>query len=181
MDFAAALQTYGYPLVFLGTFLEGETVLLLAGFAAHRGYLDFSAVVLIALMASFFGDQLYFHLGRHYGAALLRRWPSLRPRVARFTDLLHRHHTPIILSIRFLYGLRIAGPIALGMTTIAWQRYLVLNFIGAAAWALLITTLGYEFGQLMQLLIEDLYRFELYGFFTLITLRIVAWLYSRFR
>ena len=181
MDLAAALQTYGYPLVFLGTFLEGETILLLAGFAAHRGYLDFTAVVLIALMASFLGDQLYFHLGRHYGAALLRRWPSRRPRIGRFTDLLHRHHTPIILSIRFLYGLRIAGPIALGMTTIAWQRYLVLNFIGAVAWALLITTLGYEFGQLMQLLIEDLYRFELYGFFILLVLSITVWLFSRFR
>ena len=85
------------------------------------------------------------------------------------------------LRVRGIDGLRIAGPIALGMTTIAWQRYLVLNFIGAVVWALLITALGYEFGQLMQLLIEDLYRFELYGFFILLVLSITVWLFSRFR
>ena len=181
MDLATAVQTYGYPLVFLGTFLEGETILLLAGFAAHLGYLDFTTVALIALAASFLGDQLYFYLGRRYGIVLLRRWPSLKPRIARFTELLHRHHTPIILSIRFLYGLRIAGPIALGLTGIPWQRYLLLNFIGAVVWALLITTLGYEFGHLMQLLMEDLYAFELYGFFTLLVLSIAVWLFSRYR
>lgn len=181
MDLAAALQTYGYPLVFLGTFLEGETILLLAGFAAYRGYLDFTAVALTALVASFLGDQLYFYLGRRYGIVLLRRWPSLKPRIARVTELLHRHHTPIILSIRFLYGLRIAGPIALGLTDIAWQRFMLLNFIGAVVWAFLITTCGYLFGNALQIILDDLYKFEVYGFLALSALSLAIWLASRKR
>ena len=35
MDFAALIQQYGYFAVFLGTLLEGETILLLAGLSAH--------------------------------------------------------------------------------------------------------------------------------------------------
>jgi membrane protein DedA with SNARE-associated domain len=33
------IDTYGYPAVLVGTFFEGETVLVLGGFASHRGYL----------------------------------------------------------------------------------------------------------------------------------------------
>jgi membrane protein DedA with SNARE-associated domain len=37
------MATYGYLAVFLGTLLEGETILLLGGYAAHR---DISAYLL---------------------------------------------------------------------------------------------------------------------------------------
>ena len=32
------VSTYGYPALLVGTFLEGETILVIAGFLAHRGY-----------------------------------------------------------------------------------------------------------------------------------------------
>ena len=181
MDLATAVQTYGYPLVFIGTFLEGETILLLAGFAAYRGYLDVTTVMLVALLASFLGDQLYFFLGRRYGVVILKRWPSLRPRIARFTLLLHRYHTPLILSIRFLYGLRIVGPIALGFTDIPWQRFMLLNFIGGVVWAILITSIGYQFGNVLELVMENLYRFELVGVLVLVALSLTIWLAGRRR
>lgn len=38
------VQTWGYAAVFAGTFLEGETVLVAAGFAAHRSMLDIAMV-----------------------------------------------------------------------------------------------------------------------------------------
>ena len=36
---SAFVATYGYVAVFAGTLLEGETILLSAGFAANRGLL----------------------------------------------------------------------------------------------------------------------------------------------
>lgn len=176
IDLAQALQDWGYPLVFLGTFLEGETILLLAGMAAYKGYLDFTAVVLIALIASFLGDQLYFLLGRRYGALIIRRWPALRPRLARFTQLLQRHHTPLILSIRFLYGLRIVGPMALGLTEISWARYTLLNLIGGVIWAMLVTSAGYLFGNALDWVLTSLYRFELLGMLILGGIGITLWI-----
>jgi membrane protein DedA with SNARE-associated domain len=123
MNLPEIIQSYGYTAVFVGTFLEGETVLLLAGFAAHRGYLSLPGIMVIACFASFLGDQLYFYLGRRYGIRLTDRFPKLKTKVEDFRTLLHRFHVPVILSLRFLYGLRIAGPIALGMTGITWLRY----------------------------------------------------------
>ena len=42
------VSAYGYPALFIGTFLEGETILVIAGFLAHRGYLELPWVIVIA-------------------------------------------------------------------------------------------------------------------------------------
>jgi len=42
------IQQHGYWVILAGTLLEGETVLVLGGFTAHRGYLDLPLVMLVA-------------------------------------------------------------------------------------------------------------------------------------
>ena len=34
------LAKYGYIAILLGTVFEGETIMIMGGFSAHRGYLD---------------------------------------------------------------------------------------------------------------------------------------------
>ena len=160
MNLTTLIADYGYWAVFIGCFLEGETVLLLAGFAAQRGMLQFEQVAAVAFVASTLGDQMFFWLGRHHGDALLRRFPRLGQQIARVQTLLDRHHVTLILSIRFLYGLRVAGPIVIGALRVAPLRFAWLNLIGAAIWAVLITTLGYQFGNALQWVFDDLHRIE---------------------
>src|SRR5690348_9687180 len=106
MDVASLIQTYGYGAIAAGTFLEGETVLLAAGAAAARGYLWLPMIIAVAAFFGFLGDQIFFLLGRRYGRDLVAHFPSLQPKVARISALLERHDAPLILAIRFLYGLR---------------------------------------------------------------------------
>ena len=73
MNIPDLIQSYGYYAVAVGTFLEGETVLLLAGAAASSSHLAMPWVIAVATVASFAGDQLFFYLGRAYGPALLQR------------------------------------------------------------------------------------------------------------
>ena len=70
------LQSYGYLAVMLGTFLEGETILVLGGLAAHQGYMALSGVILSAFAGSLCGDQLFFFLGRRHSDLLMRRRPA---------------------------------------------------------------------------------------------------------
>lgn len=181
MNIAGWVQSYGYLAVAVGTFLEGESVLLLAGAAASRGHLSLPAVTAIAALASFLGDQLYFLVGRRYGAAVLARYPALQPRAARVTALLDRHHLPLILSIRFLYGLRIVGPIVIGMSGVSWSRFLMLNGLGAMLWALLIAGIGYGTGQTLVYLLKAMDADELWGLSLLLVLGLVWWLLARRR
>src|SRR5690242_4763030 len=50
------LHHFGYLAVFIGTFLEGETILVFAGFFAERGYLKWLLVVLCAFGGAFAGS-----------------------------------------------------------------------------------------------------------------------------
>lgn len=154
------VQTWGYAAVFAGTFLEGESVLIAAGFAAHRGMLDLAIVVAVAACGSFLGDQFFYFLGRRHGVRLTRRFPGFRRRAARVRVLLRRHQLPFILSVRFLYGLRVAGPIAIGMARIPWPRFLALNALGAIVWAILVGGAGYFFGAALEVMLADLRRHE---------------------
>lgn len=155
------IATYGYWALLAGTFLEGETVLILAGFAAHRGYLQLPWVILIAFMGAFAGDQFYFFLGRWKGQAFLQARPAWQGRVARVNRLIERYHTPIILSCRFLYGLRLAFPFAIGMSRVAALRFVLLNAVSAAVWAVAGALGGYLFGSAMEVILRDLRRYEL--------------------
>jgi membrane protein DedA with SNARE-associated domain len=48
MDLASLIQNWGYPAVFAGSLIEGETILALAALAAHRGYLALPWVIAAA-------------------------------------------------------------------------------------------------------------------------------------
>jgi len=154
------IYEYGYAAVLLGSFLEGETIVVLGGFAAHRGYLSLPGVIAAAFFGTLFGDQLYFFLGRRQGPAMLARRPSWEARIARVRELLRRHEVPLILGFRFLYGLRTVTPFALGMSGVPPLRFALLNVPAALAWSILIGTLGYQIGAAFQGMLGDLKRFE---------------------
>ena len=160
MDLAQLLQTWGYPVVFLGTLLEGETVLLLAGLAAQAGYLELQWVMATAWAGAVTGEQVWFFVGRRHGERLLRRYPKLKSKAQRLTALLGRYHLPLILSLRFLYGLRTVGPIALGMSRVPWARFTALDFAAAVVWAVVVASVGYAFGRVLELWLGDLKRIE---------------------
>ncbi|HJV79754.1 DedA family protein [Noviherbaspirillum sp.] len=146
MDIAHLIQTYGYFAVALGSFLEGEAVLLAGSLAAYHGHLALAAVMGIAAVASFMGDLPYFFAGRRYGARALRRFPSLRQRKRRVESLMHKHHIMLVLCLRFLYGMRVAGLLALGMSRISTLRFLVLDLFSAVLWSASICAAGYGAG-----------------------------------
>ena len=60
MDLQSIIENYGYAAILIGTFLEGETILMLAGLAAHQGYLVLTGVIFAAFLGSLSGDQLFF-------------------------------------------------------------------------------------------------------------------------
>ena len=71
------VREFGYLAVFIGTFLEGETILVVAGFAAYEAYLELPLVIVTAFFGSLFGDQLYFFIGRYQGPVAAEKIPEL--------------------------------------------------------------------------------------------------------
>lgn len=150
MSLAALLARYGYLAIFVGTFFEGETILVLGGLAVHRDYLDLWGVLASAFAGSVAGDQLYFHVGRQRGPAFLERRPRWQAGAERVRRLLRRHENGLILGFRFVYGLRTVTPFVLGMSGVSPLRFLALNAVSAAAWVAVVTLAGYGLGSAAQ-------------------------------
>jgi len=161
MSLAVLLEHYGYLAVFVGTFVEGESMLLLGGYAAHRGYLVLPWVVIAAYLAAVASDQLYFRLGRRFGHPLLAHRPRLRSKVAIALTIVERHGTLSVLAARFLWGFRIALPVAIGMSSMPARRYLALDLVAGAIWSTAVGSIGFVSARLLSYAIADLHRYEL--------------------
>lgn len=161
MSLESVTLTYGYWAIFVGTAFEGETILIIGGFLAHRGYLDLREVITAAFLGSLLGDQVYFLLGRVRGRPFLGKRPRWRCRMSKAQDLLERYQSWVIVGFRFLYGLRTVTPFALGMGNVSALRFLLLNTIGALAWALVVGGAGYLFGTTMEALLGSIKHLEL--------------------
>ena len=177
MDLAELLHTYGYPLIFLGTLAEGETLLLLGGYFAHQGYLSLSGVLLTAYVGAVCGEQLFFRIGRHHAKKMLARFPKLRDKVNLALIRVEKHQSKVVLMMRFLWGLRIALPISLGLTNMRAVKYFWLDLIAAGIWATTFALLGYWAGHLFQDMSEDLGRYEYWIAGVLILAAVVAFIW----
>ena len=160
MSLTSFLAQYGYVALFAGCVLEGETLLLLAGIAAHNGYLSFPVVILVAFVGGTLGDQIYFFVGRRYGEQLLERWPHFEARAARVRKMINERSALLIVGVRFLYGLRLIGPVAIGMADIPRIRFAIFNMLGALIWAAGVAGVGYAFGHGIEWVLADLEFFE---------------------
>ncbi len=160
MSFATAISQFGYPALVVGLLFEGETVLVLAAFMAHRGYLELPWVIVIGFLVTFASDQFFFWVGRTQGMQFLEGRPAWKRNVEKARSLLKRNMTLLFIGFRFMYGLRTVLPLVFGISKLSPRRFALLNFIGALLWTLIFGMAGYLFGQLMEILFVDIKRYE---------------------
>ncbi len=176
MSIEDLISTYGYAAVAIGSFLEGETVVVLGGFSAHRGYLELPWVIVAAFLGSFIGDQFYFYIGRARGAQFLEKRPHWQRKSEKVFTLLNQHQNWLMLGFRFLYGLRTVTPFLVGAAKISPLKFLVFNFLGATVWAVAIGAMGFYFGHAFELILGDLKHYELLLFGVLAGLGLAIWI-----
>lgn len=154
------IANYGLWAVLVGTFIEGESIVVLAGFLSHQRVMHLHYVMLCAFAGSFLADQLLFFAGRRYRDTKLIQRVVHKPAFERAIQAIEKYPHGFILSLRFLYGLRTVGPIALGVSNVSPWRYFVLNGIAAVIWAVCFSLLGYAFGQTIESLLGRIHGIE---------------------
>jgi membrane protein DedA with SNARE-associated domain len=181
MDFSKLVVEHGYLITFFSALIEGETILTLGGLAAHRGYLHLPLLIVLAALGSFLGDQIYFLIGRRFGQQLIARFPRFKPAIHRVDALVLRYAGVSAIAIRFLYGLRTVGPIAIGASRMPWHTFALFNAVGAVAWSATWLMGGYLIGGLVHMLIGDLRHVEVWLFAGVATLALALSAYFHFR
>lgn len=149
MDVNQLISQYGYLALFIGCIAEGETFTLLGGVAAHEGLLHYGWVVAVAMAGGILGDTALFFLGRYYGSPILKKFKKHQKQIAKANRLIRRRPVLFVIGVRFMYGLRIIGPVIIGASKLKPQKFMLLNVIGAVLWAFIFVSLGYAGGEVI--------------------------------
>ncbi len=149
------LDQYGYIALLIGTFMEGETAILMASSLIYKGLFNFPFTVLAAFSGSFISDWIYYLIGRLNGKYFLAKRPNLSEKVKPVTDFFHRHKFQILFSYRFLYGFRIVIPLVIGMSGLRPLQYLFYSTVTGLLWATSVSATGYWIGRLLELKIQS--------------------------
>jgi membrane-associated protein len=139
----------------LGVFLPGDSLLFTAGFfcasTAAPVRLNLAAILVGTAIAAVVGGQTGYLIGRAAGPRLFQRKESRlfrREWVVRVQAYLDRYGVgKALLLARFVPIVRtLVNPFA-GIARVDLRRFTVFNAVGGIFWAVLVTMLGYAFGN----------------------------------
>lgn len=145
--FIAWMREYGYAVLFLWSILEGESGLVMAGLFAHTGDMQLFTAIVTAGLGGFFGDQIYFYIGRFNKSYAYRMLKNQRRKLALARLLLQKYGWPIIFLQRYLYGMRTIIPLSIGLTGYSAKMFALINFFSALCWSSIIIVPVWYFGN----------------------------------
>src|SRR5437588_1787889 len=136
--------------VLLGCFLPGDSLLFTAGFLSGKGVLDLRLLVALCFVAAAAGDSVGYAVGKRYGRRLFSRSESRffrRDHLVRAEAFFEHHGGRAVVLARFLPWVRTFTPVAAGIGAMRYRRFLAVNVLGAALWAVGLPVAGSLLGS----------------------------------
>jgi len=154
------LQRYGLWAVFFGTMIEGDLTLLFSGVLARAGLFTFEEAFLVGTAGGFVGDSLSYMIGARFRgrARSLHFFARARPRVEK---LMRRFGVMSVFIVKYVYGVRTASAILLGLGHFGFLKFAVLTLASCSVWVGLLTGLGFTFATGVEKLVGDLRRIQI--------------------
>lgn len=163
-----ASSGWAYVALFVLTFLEGETILILAGILAAKhdadmvqGGLNIWYCMISAFLGSMAGDQTVFFISRYHADWMMRKIARYRGKIDKVLLMLEGHSTWLLLSFRFFYGLRNIVSIAVGLSRVSVFKFMLLNAIGSLIWANCFAFGGYFLGNAIKEYLHEALAFAI--------------------
>jgi membrane protein DedA with SNARE-associated domain len=159
------LLRHGYWVVFafvlaeqIGLPIPATPVLLAMGALAGLGRLSFPHALCLSVLASLFGDCLWYWLGRKRGYSVLNLMCriALEPDscVRRTENVFTRFGAGALLFAKFVPGLSTAAPPLAGLFRMPLWRFLLSDAAGAALWVVAFSAVGYVFREQLEVAAE---------------------------
>lgn len=144
-----------WGLVFAGTallagvfvpFVTGDSLLFASGLiAASTPGIEIWVLAIGTGIAAFLGDQVGFLLGRRFGRPYLERRGGQRTQaaIAKTEWFYVTFGWWSVVIARFIPWGRVFIPVIAGFGKMAYMRFLTANIVGALAWGVGLTVIGY--------------------------------------
>ncbi len=174
------VDTYGYLAIFLGSIVEGETVVLLSGFLSNQDYLSFPWIIFYALLATLCNDWGWFLIGRYRGEFIFGHVGWLKKFLGKPIAIVAKKPATLSFLMRFMYGFRHIIPFSLGMSKTSAKIFFFWNSLGALVWVSIFGTAGYFVGGVLESMLGRFRRYELLLAVCIVAVIILINVISRF-
>jgi membrane protein DedA with SNARE-associated domain len=146
----ALVSRYGLLAVFGGSLIEGELILIVAATLSEHGVLNPIGVWLAASAGAWLGHLCWFTTGRALrGRRLTPGFAAFRARAAKVKHLIEARPVTAIFLLQYLYGLRLVGAVAFGLTELSLRRFALYQIVNCLVWAGFIGGVAYLLGGLV--------------------------------
>jgi membrane-associated protein len=171
-DLKELLTWGGYPVLMfiifaetgllVGFFLPGDSLLVTTGVLINAGLINplevsnFSNLLVmnaVLCTMAIIGDAVGFWLGYKTGPKIFNREQSLffrKDYLIETQKFYERHGGKTIVLARFMPFARTFAPVVAGVGQMNYRRFAMFNVVGAIAWVLSMTFLGYFLGKIFN-------------------------------
>jgi membrane-associated protein len=135
----------------VGFFLPGDNLILLAGILCKARpdliKVEFYVLIILMVLAAVLGNTVGYWFGKSAGERLYQRKDSLIFRKSHI-EVTKKYYNKYggnltLVLARFLPVVRTFAPILAGVIGIEFYKFMLFNFIGAVAWIISLSGIGY--------------------------------------
>lgn len=139
------IKEYGLWSVLVGAILEGDWVMIAAGGLAHAKLMNPIGAWLIGALGAYIGHLFFYAVGRFLRGKKLfvvnnEKW---KPRIERALAMIRNYPVFSIFFLQYIYGMRLAGAIALGFSDMPWFTFLTVQIANCLIWSGVVFSIGY--------------------------------------
>ncbi|MGI8639071.1 MAG: DedA family protein [Pyrinomonadaceae bacterium] len=176
------IEQYGIYAVFALCTVEGDITLLLSGVMAHSGFFgpySFLKVFLAGTIGGIVGDNVAYLIGRQFRITIKNYsfYEVARPRIER---LIEKFGGFAIVISKYIYGIRAGMCVFYGIGKMPYLRFLLLDAVSCAIWALLLASVGYFFSGAITSIIGDFKQIGVALFFIVLVGIIIFYVVERY-
>jgi membrane-associated protein len=136
----------------VGFFLPGDSLLVTAGLFAATGNLNILFLNLLLIPAAILGNIAGYWIGHKSGPYLFKKEQSLffrKDYLIKTRIFYEKHGASTLIITRFMPILRTFAPIVAGIGGMDYKKFMMYNTVGAIAWVLSLTLVGFYLGRLI--------------------------------
>ncbi len=153
-----ALYAVLFGMIFTSVFgvpIPEEITVLLGGYLAYLGFIDFFTVAVVLIASIVVADLMGYALGRYAGDFLYNnvfgRFEFTRELLEKTKTYFDRFGEKMILATRLMSGVRFVVPIMAGHFRMNVKKFLIYDIIAAIPYTFILIFLSYYLGSLINL------------------------------
>ena len=142
---------------FIGAFVPGGIIMLLiCGFLVRLGFFALWKIVIVAVLASVFVDNIGYFFGRGVGKGFLHRHSRIllirKSTIEKVGRIIHGHTGKSLIFGKINPVTRSIAPFVVGNEGVDFVKFFFYSVVGSILWVVMFVFVGYIFGNSVQFL-----------------------------